>query len=253
MSEVILTPLPNATLFLHELPSLESIPAHSGLHNWLTQDEIAAAAKYVHPTAYAHFVIGRALIRSVLGGILNASPLSLVFNRTPRGRPFIAHPVSPNLDFNLAHSGNWVGLLVAPFRVGLDLEPINRDTDVLNIARAYFSPAEAEWISADPMLLKKRFFSLWTLKEAYLKACGRGLDDSLASIGFTRENEEWFRVMEERSPDAANWRATQCSPVSDLCIAVCQPVTAPVALPVTIRIASPFDVPRSLLDILRSP
>ena len=50
--------------------------------------------------------------------------------------------------------------------------------DVLAIARRFFSPNEAAAVERDPSL----FFSIWTAKEAVVKAIGGGLTIHLASF-----------------------------------------------------------------------
>ncbi|HVK54839.1 MAG TPA: 4'-phosphopantetheinyl transferase superfamily protein [Burkholderiales bacterium] len=229
-----------AILLLHELRDKEGMPTLTHLHKWLTADERSNAERYIHPTAYAHYVASRTLVRRGLAAILKVQPLSLVFDRTPRGRPFLVSPVAPSIDFNLAHSGNWVGLLIAPFPVGLDLEPLNRHADILDIAQTYFSPEEASWISSEPTLSPKRFFSLWTLKEAYLKGCGRGIDSSLAAIRFGAENNGWLRVSDETSQDGISWHGALLDCDANVCVAICQPATA-TNFPRVIRITGLFD------------
>jgi len=59
---------------------------------------------------------------------------------------------------------------------GIDGEELNRPCEVVAIARRYFSRAEQEALLAmTPGRQRRRFFELWTLKEAYIKACGMGL------------------------------------------------------------------------------
>ena len=107
-------------------------------------------------------------------------PDESVLNYGPYGKPYA--PGYP--EFSLSHSGDWVIIAIAPDTVGADLE--KPDSAHLSIADSVFTPAELDWMKADPV---SRFFRLWTLKESVMKATGLGMDLEPASfdvIPFTR-------------------------------------------------------------------
>src|SRR5262249_12254488 len=63
-----------------------------------------------------------------------------------------------------------------------------RHSDLGNLAARFFSPAEAAELEMLPSdLQRERFFELWTLKESYIKARGRGLSLGLSKFAFTVE------------------------------------------------------------------
>src|SRR5207245_4894451 len=67
--------------------------------------------------------------------------------------------------------------------VGVDLEYIRAQSDYADIARRFFSAAEVDYLNALPRhRYAETFFSCWTKKEAYLKACGEGLAIPLNSF-----------------------------------------------------------------------
>lgn len=95
---------------------------------------------------------------------------------TKFGRPYI----QGGPDFNISHSGEWaVCALGTDMRVGVDIE--KKQPVDLRRFQTQFSPDEWTSIttSSDPLDI---FFSLWTRKEAVAKACGKGLQLSLADI-----------------------------------------------------------------------
>src|SRR6266404_6079680 len=60
---------------------------------------------------------------------------------------------------------------------------ISSVSDYADIARHFFSTAEVNYLIALPShLYAEAFFSCWTKKEAYLKACGEGLAVPLNSF-----------------------------------------------------------------------
>lgn len=88
-----------------------------------------------------------------------------------------------DIHFNLSHSGSWVVCGISNDIIGVDVEQIgNAD---LAIARRYFTLNEYENIINRPKEEQTRwFYYLWTLKESYIKAEGKGLSISLNTFGF---------------------------------------------------------------------
>jgi phosphopantetheinyl transferase len=78
-------------------------------------------------------------------------------------------------------------------RLGLDLELPRRRRHWAGIAESCFSGAERRWIgdSAD------RFYRLWTMKEAWLKADGAALFGGLNRLELAWRNDR-FRFMADR-------------------------------------------------------
>ncbi len=59
--------------------------------------------------------------------------------------------------------------------VGVDIEQINEKPGLISIAQRLFHTEELNLISSLPPIEQTQaFFNLWTLKEAYLKATGKG-------------------------------------------------------------------------------
>jgi 4'-phosphopantetheinyl transferase len=92
------------------------------------------------------------------------------------GRPFLGC----GIDFNISHSGAYVVCALCPAgRVGIDIEEI-RMVDIQDF-KMQMSGDQWEAIMASENRLEK-FFTLWTQKEAVIKADGRGLAIPLHEI-----------------------------------------------------------------------
>ena len=76
----------------------------------------------------------------------------------------------PSLHFNLSHSGNLALIALAPVPVGVDLES-DTPADAHALAQAWFTPAEQAQLACG----EADFLTLWTAREAVLKAMGIGL------------------------------------------------------------------------------
>ena len=85
------------------------------------------------------------------------------------------------LQFNLTHSNDWAVYVFGWDRpLGIDLEHIRPMSNVDDLADQFFSARESALIhslSGDPKW--ETFFTIWTCKEAFLKASGSGLTISL--------------------------------------------------------------------------
>ena len=151
---------------------------HSPPLDALSADERRRLETIRHPRALHHFVAGRALVRQVLSQYAPVEPREWLFEKTASGRPEIAAPdTDSRLRFNLSHTDGLVACLVTEsIDCGVDVENLDRRVDILGIASHSFTEAERAALERLPDPERTaRFFDLWTLKEAYLKACGSGL------------------------------------------------------------------------------
>lgn len=88
-------------------------------------------------------------------------------------------PEAPSVWFSLSHSGGYALLAVSDSDVGADLERVRPAPE--RVAARVFTPEEQRWL-ADGADYDARFFTLWTLKESLLKACGHGLTLPLREV-----------------------------------------------------------------------
>jgi len=144
----------------------------------LSPEERAAAARFVYPADRVRYTVAHGILRRILGEYLSLPPEELKFEVSQHGKPALASRTGqPSLNFNLAHSGDVVVYGVTRSRlVGIDVEEIRSEIEVMDLARHQFSKAEADALEAlDESERIDAFFRCWTRKEAYLKARGEGL------------------------------------------------------------------------------
>ncbi len=136
------------------------------------------------------FIFSRALTRYVLSKISGISPekFRFIFNR--HGKPELKPGITrQNIRFSLSHAGNMVGLgVVLDHDLGVDVEDKKRRVNK-GVAQRFFSPEEIRQVmpgdNPEASFQKEVFLAIWTLKESYIKARGRGLSIPLNSFGFT--------------------------------------------------------------------
>lgn len=122
--------------------------------------------------------------RQWLAERLGCDPDALRMRRSPHGRPLLEAPAG--LDCNWSHSGGRLAIALGrAMQVGIDIERERPRPRALELARRFFTAAEADWLAAaggeDP---GGDFLRLWCAKEAVLKAHGRGLAFGLENLEF---------------------------------------------------------------------
>jgi len=201
--------------------------AYEGL---LSEAERARWQRFLVPGARRQYLVARALVRTTLSLYAEVPAAAWRFDANRYGRPAVAAPpVGRAIHFNLSHTEGLVACAVSrAAEIGVDVEHLDRDFDLIALAPTVFAPAEvADVARAPPEIRRDRFFSYWTLKESYIKARGMGL--SLALDGFCFElggAVPRIRFTERCPDDAARWRFRQYRPTAwhKLAVAVSLPL-----------------------------
>jgi 4'-phosphopantetheinyl transferase len=141
----------------------------------------------------------------------------------------------PRIQFNLSHTRGVVACAISLDRaVGVDVEVVDETRDVLRFAEHAFSPAEITLLRAAAPLERPAIFNrIWTLKEAYIKAKGQGLNCPLCSFGVTLD-PPGIQLVTKREDTAANWlfaqRRLTCRHVLALAVHGCTKMRPVVAM-----------------------
>ena len=153
----------------------------------LSEDELERQRRYAFPRDRHQFLVTRALVRTVLSNYAGHAPRDWVFQHNAYGKPEIALPAGLPLRFNLSHTAGLVTCAVsAAAELGVDVEDLQRARQTLPLAHKYFAAAEVAALEQWPPEQRPvAFFQFWTLKEAYIKARGRGLSIPLGQFAFT--------------------------------------------------------------------
>jgi 4'-phosphopantetheinyl transferase len=144
----------------------------------LAEDEIDRANRFHFHKDRQRFVAGRGLLRMILSSYVGVASGEILFTYGSRGKPGLQRQVGrPAIQFNLAHShGTAIYAVTQDRSVGVDIESIQADFPVEDVARNFFSVAELAALQALPHTSRtEAFFKCWTRKEAFVKALGDGL------------------------------------------------------------------------------
>jgi len=183
----------------------------------LSADEHVRADRYCFTRDRRHFIVGRALLRVILGGYLDVEPDRLRFGYSHHGKPSLAEGSGGGiLCFNVSHSQGLALYAVARDRhVGVDLERTRPVDDLEQIAERFFSLREHAALRALPTQMKhEAFFNCWTRKEAYVKARGDGLSLPLDQFDVSLAPGEPARLLHnEREPqEVTRWSLQELTP-----------------------------------------
>ncbi len=163
-------------------------------------------------------LVTRALVRSVLSFYADIAPQDWRFSKNTHGKPEIIPPTADFLPlrFNLSHTeGMVVCAVMLEQDIGVDVEYCQRQHAGLEIAKRFFSPLEyQDLLKLESAQQVSRFFDYWTLKEAYIKACGQGISIPLDhfSYQFIHQNKIQIQFVAQRDDHPENWQFFLSSP-----------------------------------------
>ncbi|WP_419849931.1 4'-phosphopantetheinyl transferase family protein [Candidatus Poriferisocius sp.] len=152
---------------------------------WLDEEERSRWERFQSPTAQRRYVLCRAALRAILCRQIGCPNESLAFEAAKHGKPFaLVNGLPASVSFNVSHSGSHGLIAVAPRgRLGVDVEEREPRRNLENLIEGVFSPREkAELESLDGFQQLHAFFRFWTIKEALVKAHGKGLSMKVAEL-----------------------------------------------------------------------
>lgn len=187
------------------------------LRHLLAPDELSRADSFYFPKDRDHFVVGRGVLRAILGRYLGMNPRDLHFSYSSYGKPSLTRECGGRwLRFNISHS--WQLALVAVARgreIGVDIERLRAHATTWDIAEHSFSPGEVAALHAvPPHRQTEAFFNCWTRKEAYIKARGEGLSLPLDKFDVALTPGEPARLLsaDGDTHEASRWSIRELNP-----------------------------------------
>jgi 4'-phosphopantetheinyl transferase len=207
---VLVLPSDRVDVWRAELDKISAI-CWQQLAKTLSEDEQIRAEKFYFERDRRRFVAARGVLRSILGSYLGIRPNQVKFSYGRYGKPQLA---TGEIYFNVSHSEELALYAIALHRqVGIDIEFQRPMPDAEKLAQRFFSASEFAELSALPAAEKQvAFFRYWTCKEAYLKALGTGLSQSLqtTNISLLADKPVLFRTS-SAIPDS-DWFLEELTP-----------------------------------------
>lgn len=231
-------------LFVGLIESIDTPGAIEACRRLLSVEERIRADRFMFERHQRQYIFAHAMLRMALSHAApEVAPTDWSFSTGRYGRPFVvAAQSSKALHFSLSHADGCVACVVSKHEtVGVDVETVSRRVAPLPTALRFFAPEEVETLRGLPEPIAiERFFDYWTLKEAYLKARGFGLNLPLDAFAMqiSREAIE-ISFKPDIADDPAGWRFSLCSPSPSHRLAIADGSRAAGGLRIT-RNAWPF-------------
>lgn len=160
----------------------------------LNEDERTHWKSYRFDKHRHEYLMTRVLVRTALSHYHLLAPAEWRFELNRYGKPFIVPDCG--LRFNLSNSPGLVVCLISRgSEVGVDAEPCSRASAIAELGCDLFSSLELTQLHALQGAERvDRALSLWTLKEAYIKARGVGLSLPLNQVSLLFGGPEGIRL-----------------------------------------------------------
>lgn len=125
------------------------------------------------------------------------------------GKPYFAN--AEDLHFSISHSGEYAMVVLSDKEIGCDIQQI-KDIN-LSIADRFFTAEERKYVKCT-----ENFFRIWTLKESFIKAIGKGL--ALPLNSFTIKGLDSDKSYCEYNRELYEFK--EFDKMTGYCIAVCE-------------------------------
>ncbi|EDP70117.1 Phosphopantethiene-protein transferase [Flavobacteriales bacterium ALC-1] len=170
-------------LFKIELPVYYDLV--SELVSYLNEVELQRAEKYHYPKDTNRFIICRTFLKFILAQKLRLDISEIQIKKDENKKPYLSSDKS--IHFNVSHTERFAIIAISNNPVGVDVEYINKNFDYSEVLPHVFNKQEVDAV------LKSNtkdytFYKFWTRKEAFVKATGKGISDSLPQIPATDGN-----------------------------------------------------------------
>lgn len=157
----------------------------------LSEEELNVYHRYGVENKKVEYLVGRYLTKNICGYYLNKKPQDIIIKKDRHGKPYLAET---SIKFNISHSYGIVACAVTiGAEIGIDIEKIG--DDIIGIVKRFFAPNEVDYIFNSDLSSKIKnheAYKLWTMKEAYMKAVGKGLSIQLDSFDLFDELDMFF-------------------------------------------------------------
>jgi 4'-phosphopantetheinyl transferase len=179
------------------------------LASLLQHDEWTRANQFKFAIHRNRYIVGRAVLRLLLGGVLNKPPALVRFRYTDRGKPELDETHGCRWHFNLSHSEGVALIGIArDRRIGIDVERIDLESrDLEDVARIFSDDEQAAIRELPESQRAEGFYRCWVRKEAFVKAQGLGITCELKDFSVTIAPHDARLLRAERSMAAqSGWR-----------------------------------------------
>ncbi|TKH96149.1 4'-phosphopantetheinyl transferase family protein [Bacillus cereus] len=182
----------------------------------VSADKRRKIESYVNKEDSYRSLLGDVLIRSIICKKYKVLNQNIEYEYNKYGKPYWKG--KSDFFFNISHSGDWIVGITDNAPVGIDVEEIHNIK--LDFVSQFFSAMEVKNLNAKPYTERiNHFYDIWTLKESYIKALGKGLSIPLDSFTIKKNSKE--DIIVEQDINNASYFFTQYPIDSNYKLSIC--------------------------------
>jgi 4'-phosphopantetheinyl transferase len=142
----------------------------------LTEEEKIRGNRYLRQEDKNSFKVRRSVLKILIASLLSIPTDEVVFKSYNNKKPHIE-----GIHFNTSHSRDLALIAISTAIIGVDIEFEQPDFDYTDISLSALTEDEQAFIkhNSNPI---SNFYTIWTRKEALLKASGEGLVDQMNQV-----------------------------------------------------------------------
>lgn len=188
----------------------------------LNDRERQRADTFQQPPLRNRYIAVRAITRHVLASYLSAQPADLQFTLGEHGKPAL---ISDSLHFNISHTDHLLLIAVGNLPdIGVDIELIKTRSNMDGMAKRCFAESELKyWQPLPEPQSQETFYRLWTKKEAFVKAIGRGIALGLNRCEVEPQIAGQLISIPEEYGLACDWKITEIPVIANFCATLVTP------------------------------
>lgn len=173
----------------------DELPFQYDFLKYISYERRVRILKYMNEVDRKRSLMSELLIRKATSDKLSLPAEQVNISYNPYGKPYIDN--TRYFKFNVSHSESYVVIAISKYKIGIDIEK-NKYTDFA-IAKRFFTKKEYQYITSFITESDKinAFYQIWTLKESYVKALGKGLSIPLNSFEFEFDHGIQIRNQKE--------------------------------------------------------
>ncbi len=187
---------------------------------YLTDLEIDAIQRLHKQQDRKRKIISKAILKQLIAQFIAIDVKKIIIAKTSSGKPYLVNNPHPPLYFNSSDSDDLVLLAFSRTEIGVDIEYKCNKLLMDEISSTNFTRQEQMQLQLAPDPLDY-FYTIWTRKEAILKAAGTGVNDYLNELSVANGvNPVSLSVL----PLKGNWyvHSFNISPLAKAAVAVPQ-------------------------------
>ncbi len=173
----------------------------------LAKDEQDKANAFYFAKDKNNYIRTRAALRKIISKYYSIEPGKIGFSYGKYNKPYIsANP--HHLHFNVSHSNNMaIVAIIKHHTIGIDLEYIKPINDLDSIVEKFSMEEKNKFLLLPNEQKLRAFYTIWTRKEAFIKAIGRGLSTSLDTfeVSFLENEPAQILKIKNSTAESKKW------------------------------------------------